>query len=71
MSAFVEEKKVQMRSERNRLLNDVDVKYCNAEQWELMTEEQKQAWRDYKQQLRDVPEQEGFPLNITWPDIPI
>ena len=25
------------------------------------------AWKVYRQALRDVPEQEGFPLAIVWP----
>ena len=28
------------------------------------------AWRTYRQSLRDVPAQEGFPTNVTWPDKP-
>ena len=28
------------------------------------------AWVDYRQALRDVPEQEGFPATITWPTAP-
>ena len=29
-----------------------------------------QAFRTYRQALRDVPQQEGFPLSINWPEIP-
>ena len=29
-----------------------------------------QAWADYRQALRDVPEQPGFPENINWPVAP-
>ena len=25
------------------------------------------AWATYRQALRDVPEQEGFPTTVTWP----
>ena len=25
------------------------------------------AWRTYRQLLRDVPAQSGFPTNVTWP----
>jgi len=25
------------------------------------------AWRDYRQALRDVPTQSGFPNSVTWP----
>ena len=28
------------------------------------------AWKAYRQALRDVPEQEGFPLVIDWPVAP-
>jgi len=28
------------------------------------------AWATYRQALRDVPEQSGFPHTITWPDKP-
>ena len=28
------------------------------------------AWATYRQSLRDVPTQEGFPDNITWPTPP-
>lgn len=28
------------------------------------------VWKDYCQALRDVPEQDGFPWNITWPEVP-
>ena len=27
----------------------------------------KQAWKDYRQALRDVPQQDGFPTDIDWP----
>lgn len=29
-----------------------------------------QEWADYRQALRDVPQQEGFPTDIDWPDKP-
>lgn len=29
-----------------------------------------QAWRKYRQQLRDVPQQGGFPVHINWPVAP-
>jgi hypothetical protein len=28
------------------------------------------AWAEYRQALRDVPQQAGFPTEITWPQIP-
>ena len=29
-----------------------------------------QAWADYRQALRDLPQQAGFPTEITWPQKP-
>jgi hypothetical protein len=28
------------------------------------------AWKAFRQALRDVPQQAGFPMNIEWPDLP-
>ncbi|MEK6315190.1 MAG: phage tail assembly chaperone [Burkholderia gladioli] len=28
------------------------------------------AWRTYRQQLRDLPNQPGFPMSINWPEFP-
>jgi hypothetical protein len=30
----------------------------------------KQAWADYRQALRDVPSQAGFPYSVIWPEQP-
>jgi len=30
----------------------------------------KTAWATYRQALRDVPTQSGFPFEVTWPDVP-
>jgi hypothetical protein len=35
-----------------------------------LTEAQRQAWVAYRQSLRDVPQQPGFPDNIVWPVAP-
>lgn len=32
-----------------------------------LTELQSQAWKNYRQELRDLPDQLGFPRSITWP----
>ena len=34
------------------------------------SEDTKAAYRTYRQALRDLPEQAGFPNNITWPTAP-
>ena len=35
-----------------------------------LTPEVQQEWAVYRQALRNVPEQPGFPLNVTWPTPP-
>lgn len=29
-----------------------------------------EAWANYRQALRDIPQQEGFPWDVTWPEKP-
>jgi hypothetical protein len=53
-----------MRTERNDKLKDCD--------WTQISDStaDKTAWATYRQALRDVPTQEGFPWTIIWPDAP-
>lgn len=55
-------KPVMARQERDTLLSESDV-HALADR---ITDE----WRAYRQALRDVPLQAGFPDNITWPTKP-
>ena len=49
-----------VRSERDSLLSKTD--------YLLLGDRQiSQEWLDYRQQLRDVPAQPGFPDNVEWP----
>lgn len=57
------------RFERNNLLRQ-NVDSINYMRWESMTDEQKNAWKVYRQALLDVPDQEGFPYTIDWPTKP-
>jgi hypothetical protein len=57
------------RSERDLLLTESD-KLVVPDRWETYTEEQKQIVRDYRQALRDIPQQSGFPETIVWPEKP-
>ena len=52
-----------VRAERNTKLAESD---WRASQDVTMSDE----WRTYRQALRDVPSQAGFPANITWPNEP-
>lgn len=54
----------QFKEKRNRLLAETDW-------WSCSDRTMTQAEIDYRQALRDVPQQEGFPLNlIEWPTKP-
>lgn len=57
-----------VRVDRDNLLRLVD--RFNPIWWEALTFEQRDAWRDYRQALLDVPQQEGFPYSIQWPERP-
>lgn len=60
---------IQMRNERDyRLRADVDS--LNPMRWEMLSENEKDAWRIYRQDLLDVPQQENFPWAVTWPNKP-
>ena len=53
--------------ERNALLEDTD--------WVILRyfdqgEEVPLEWKEYRQALRDIPEQEGFPGSVDWPIMP-
>lgn len=54
----------QARAERDRLISACD--------WTVLDDAKtdKQAWATYRQALRDVPEQPGFPYDVSWPAIP-
>ena len=55
------------KMKRNELLAQCD--------WTMMsdvpfTEEQKTLWKEYRQALRDITDQDGFPTNVVWPEPP-
>ena len=55
------------RAQRDKLLAETD--------WTQVLDapidaETREAYRAYRQALRDIPEQDGFPESITWPELP-
>jgi hypothetical protein len=54
----------QVRTDRNALLSASD--------WTQVADSpvDKAAWATYRQSLRDITAQAGFPWTITWPDAP-
>jgi len=58
------EQAVIVRADRNKKLSDCDwTQLADAPVDDL-------AWATYRQALRDIPNQEGFPWNVTWPTEP-
>lgn len=57
------QKSLDVRQNRDRLLAATDWRFRSD-----MTPSQ--AWIEYCQALRDIPQQEGFPWDVTYPSIP-
>jgi hypothetical protein len=55
----------EVRVERNRLLVESDWT-----QGRDIPDAIAELWATYRQELRDLPQQEGFPWDITWPEPP-
>lgn len=58
-----------VRNRRDRLLEETD-RAVMPDRWARMTPEQQTLWSDYRQQLRDLPQQPGWPYDHTWPTQP-
>jgi hypothetical protein len=63
------EKETEIKAKRNRILLET-VDRVNGLWWETMTGEEKEAWREYRRALLDIPEQEGYPDTVVWPEMP-
>jgi hypothetical protein len=60
-----------VRDERDmKLVTEVDPIAGNALRWAALDADTQAAWAAYRQALLDVPEQVGFPDNVTWPLAP-
>ena len=60
-----------VRGQRNfRLSTEVDPIAGNALRWNDLTDAQRAAWTQYRTDLLNVPQQSGFPDNVTWPTKP-
>lgn len=60
----------QIRDKRDGLLVELDAFVGNPLRWATLSTEQQDAWAVYRQALLDVPQQAGFPHNVTWPTEP-
>jgi hypothetical protein len=63
------EKEDEVRRERRREL-EATVDRISGIRWEAIPEGQKEAWREYRQALLDITEQEGYPFSVIWPTAP-
>ena len=52
------------------LLSEVDPIVSNPLRWADMTIAEQNAWAQYRTDLLNVPQQSGFPHDITWPTKP-
>jgi len=59
-----------MRDQRNALLRQMDSLVMNPMRWAQYTAEQQAAFAVYRQALLDIPQQDGFPHSIVWPQTP-
>jgi len=53
-----------------RLRNEVDPILSNSVRFGELTTEQQNAWKQYRIDLLNVPQQDGFPHNVTFPTKP-
>lgn len=60
----------QVRADRDYRLTEVDAIAGNALRWADLTSAKQAEWSTYRQALLDVPQQAGFPYDITWPTKP-
>jgi len=56
-----------IRDQRDGLLLEVDAIAGNALRWADLGDTTKGAWSVYRKALLNVPQQSGFPNDVTWP----
>ena len=60
-----------VRGERDfRLEFEVDRIAGNTLRWNALTDGQRAAWTQYRTDLLNIPNQAGFPHDVTWPTTP-
>ncbi len=57
-----------IRESRNALLAESDWTQFNDSP---LSENDKTAWLEYRQALRDITDQSGFPSKVVWPELPV
>lgn len=66
------EYKAMKDAERAKIVRDQRTSYLSECDWTQLADSPVNvaAWAAYRQQLRDVPAQAGFPWNVQWPNKP-
>ena len=60
-----------LRGQRDqKLVNEVDPIVTNPMRWAELTDAKQAEWTQYRTDLLNLPEQSGFPNDITWPTKP-
>jgi agmatine/peptidylarginine deiminase len=57
----------EVRADRDERLTEVDAIAGNALRWAELTAAKKAEWSQYRTDLLNVPQQDGFPNTVTWP----
>lgn len=65
--AATEQQAAAVRAQRDKLLADTDWTQTLDAPIDAATRE---VMRTYRQALRDVPQQDGFPADVQWPELP-
>lgn len=60
----------QVRKERDKLLVESD-SLVLPDRWSSYSSTKQSKISTYRQELRDVPQQDGFPNNVVWPVYPV
>ena len=53
-----------------KLVTEVDPLVSNHLRWNDLTDAQRAAWTQYRTDLLNLPQQAGFPHDVTWPTKP-
>jgi hypothetical protein len=62
---------IEIRNDRDILLvSEVDMVAGNALRWSSLSQDKQSEWSVYRIALLDVPQQSGFPNDVTWPTKP-
>ncbi|MBR8301727.1 hypothetical protein KDW49_13530 [Burkholderia dolosa] len=61
---------VVIRDQRDACLRDSDTRTAVPPDAPPAVQEQAALWVEYRQKLRDIPTQPGFPFDVQWPEPP-